>query len=62
MFYFFVPKKQKNSTCCNGGVGFLHEATTIKKARLIKRGYISMATIFKTISRNKEMNRLFPMV
>jgi len=36
--------------------------TTITKARLIKRGYISLSTMFKTISKNTEMNQLFPMV
>jgi group II intron reverse transcriptase/maturase len=36
--------------------------TTITKARLIKRGYIPLATMFKTISKNTEMNQLFPMV
>ena len=36
--------------------------TTITKARLMKRGYISLATMFKTISKNTEMNQLFPMV
>ena len=36
--------------------------TTITKARLIKRGYIPLATMFKTISKNTELNQLFPMV
>ena len=36
--------------------------TTITKARLSKRGYISLSTMFKGISKNTEMNQLFPMV
>jgi len=36
--------------------------TTITNARLIKRGYIPLATMFKTIFKNTEMNQLFPMV
>lgn len=36
--------------------------TTITKVRLMKRGYISLATMFKTISKNTRMNQLFPMV
>jgi hypothetical protein len=36
--------------------------TTITKARLMKRGYIPLATMFKTISKNTEMNQMFPMV
>jgi RNA-directed DNA polymerase len=35
---------------------------TITKARLIKRGYISLSTMFKMISDNSGMNTLFPMV
>jgi len=36
--------------------------TTITKARLTKRGYISLSTMFKGISKNTEMYLLFPMV
>jgi RNA-directed DNA polymerase len=36
--------------------------TTITKARLMKRGYISLSAMFKTITKNTEMNRLYPMV
>jgi hypothetical protein len=36
--------------------------TTITKARLMKRGYISLSTMFKMISDNSGMNTLFPMV
>jgi RNA-directed DNA polymerase len=36
--------------------------TTITKARLRKRGYISLSTMFKMISDNSGMNTLFPMV
>ena len=36
--------------------------TTITKARLTKRGYISLSTMFKGISKNTEINQLFPMV
>jgi group II intron reverse transcriptase/maturase len=36
--------------------------TTITKARLIKRGYTPLSVMFKTISKNTEMNQLFPMI
>ena len=36
--------------------------TTITKARLMKRGYTPLSVMFKTISKNTEMNQLFPMV
>jgi RNA-directed DNA polymerase len=36
--------------------------TTITKARLVKRVYISLTAMFKMISKNSEMNQLFPMV
>jgi|GEM_PF-1651965 hypothetical protein len=36
--------------------------TTITKARLMKWGYIPLATMFQGISKNTEMNQLFPMV
>jgi len=36
--------------------------TTITNARLIKRGYIPLVKMFKTISKNTEMNQLFPMI